>query len=185
MATIISICNSALLKLGADRITSLTENRRGAILCNEQYDKMRQEVLRAHPWNFAIARVTIAPLVAVPEFEFTAQFQLPIDCLRVLNAEDKTLDFKIEGRVVLANVSELKIKYIKDITDASIFDPCFSEALAARLAADLAFPLVQSNTLHEQMLGYYDRLLRQARTTDGQEGRFDKLIFDTFLNARL
>lgn len=185
MATIISICNSALLKLGADRITSLLENRRGAILCNEQYDKMRQEVLRAHPWNFATARITIAPLVAAPVFEYDRQFQLPIDCLRVLGTDDKILDFKIEGRVVLANVTELKIKYIKDITDASLFDACFSEALAARLAADLAYPLVQSNTLHEQMMAYYDRLLRQARTIDGQEGRFDKLISDTFLNARL
>lgn len=185
MATEIGICNSALLKLGADRITSLSENRRPAILCNEQYPKMRQEVLADHPWNFALKRVELATLDTTPAFEFDYALQLPADCLRVLKLDHPTLDFRVEGRSLLVNETSVNIKYIYDVTDASVFSPLFAEALAARLAADLAYPLVQSNTLHEQMMVYYEKLLRKAKAADAQEGKAEPLMYNTFLNARL
>lgn len=52
----VEICNSALQKLGAEDITSLSDNTRRAQLCNRQYNKIRKKLLRSHPWNFAIKR---------------------------------------------------------------------------------------------------------------------------------
>ncbi len=115
----VQICNAALLKLGAERINSLTENNKRARLCNERYDSLRKEVLRAHPWNFAIRRADIPKLTTKPEYEYAAEYQLPNDCLRVLETEaDKsnpsgdilgpsTTKFKIEGRKLLTNASSL------------------------------------------------------------------------------
>ena len=48
----VSICNSALIKLGASRIASLTEDSKEAKLCYEQYPILRDEVQASHPWNF-------------------------------------------------------------------------------------------------------------------------------------
>jgi len=183
----LKICNSALIKIGVNRITALTETNKAAILCNEQYDKMRRACLREHPWNFAIRRVELATLSATPAFEYLYAFLLPTDVIRVLppsSVEVATCKYKIEGRDILTNESTLKIKYIADVTDASQFDDSFAEALATRLAADLAYSLVQSNTLATQMLAYYEKVLSLARTADAQEGTPDELMEDVFINAR-
>lgn len=58
----VEICNSALAKLGAESITSLSDTTRRAVLCNRQYDKIRKKMLRMHPWNFAIKRVWLSPI---------------------------------------------------------------------------------------------------------------------------
>jgi len=52
-----AICNSALLKIGASTIVSLSDSSVEAEACNEQYTKLRDELLRSHPWNFAMKRV--------------------------------------------------------------------------------------------------------------------------------
>ena len=42
----VAICNSALIKIGAAEITSLSDVNKRAQLCNEQYSKLRDELLR-------------------------------------------------------------------------------------------------------------------------------------------
>lgn len=179
----LKIANSALIKLGVNRLTALTEQNKAAILINEQYDKMRRNVLRDHPWNFAIARTSLALLASAPEWEYAYQFQLPIDCLRVLTFSEDC-DWRIEGRYLLSNSGVAKIKYIKDVTDHSLFDDSFAEALSWKIAADLAFPLVQSQTLAQQMMDEYKKSLAQARTMNAQEGTPPNLVDDIFLNVR-
>lgn len=48
------IVNLALVRIGAKRITSLTDGSRNANEANAIYALVRDEVLRAHEWNFAI-----------------------------------------------------------------------------------------------------------------------------------
>jgi len=55
-ATVEAICNSALIKIGAAVIVSITDTNKRAQLCNEQYTKLRDDLMRSHPWNFARAR---------------------------------------------------------------------------------------------------------------------------------
>lgn len=109
MASEVEICNSALIKLGDDTITSLTDDSKRARLCNAQFARLRDEVLRAHPWNFAIRRASLAKLSQAPAFEFAAAFRLPEDpyCLRVLLLFDGSAPqgisrhrWKIEGRTL-------------------------------------------------------------------------------------
>lgn len=56
-ATNEDIANSALSKLGADEIVSLSsDTSRRAKLANRQFAKTRSKLLRSHPWNFAMKR---------------------------------------------------------------------------------------------------------------------------------
>ena len=89
MATEVSICANALRRLGDDPITSLTDDTERARLCNAFYAPARDLVLRAHPWNFAITRATLAQLSDTPAFEYSYQYALPTSplCLRVLQME--------------------------------------------------------------------------------------------------
>ena len=60
MASVVGICNRALEKLGGGYIAALTEASKEARALNRAYDYVRDAVLRAHPWNFAIKRASLA-----------------------------------------------------------------------------------------------------------------------------
>ena len=149
MASEVQICNRALQKLGSDSITSLADATEPARECNRAYFDVRDAELRDHNWNFAITRVQLAALATGPVWGFDKQFQLPADCLRVIevNGLNDPGAWTVEGRMLLANAAApLDVRYVKRETDAGLFDPLFAEALASRLAAELAEPLTQSNT---------------------------------------
>lgn len=78
------ICNLALTSIGASMISSLDEGTKAADLCTLHYPRCRRALLRAHPWNFAIARVTLALSSTTPNHEFGYQHALPADCLKVI-----------------------------------------------------------------------------------------------------
>lgn len=182
----VQICNSALIKIGADRIISLDDDNKRAQYCKEQYPKLRDELLRAHPWNFAIKRKELGQLATTPEFEFTYEYQLPTDCLRVLKTSLPNVEeYSIEGRKLLSTSQEVSIKYISQVTDTSLFDKGFEEVLAFRLAADLAYGLVQNAALQGALFDEYQVQLSLARSYDAQEGFSDNQIeADTWLNSR-
>ena len=81
----VEICNIALTALGANNIMDLTENTEEARKCNVLFENLRDEMLEAHLWNFAIKRTGDLALSSTsPLWEFNNKFQLPTDCLRVL-----------------------------------------------------------------------------------------------------
>ena len=191
MATEVSICSNALRRLGDDPITSLTDDTERARLCNSLYAPARDAVLRSHPWNFAITRATLAQLSTTPAYEYAYQYSLPTDpyCLRVLSMEYQDYVFKIEhlagtGRVLLTDESTAKILYIARVSDTAQFDSLFVDALTAKLAADLSYPVTNSTSLQLQMHKLYELKLSEARSIDGQEGFIDDLVSDTFTDFR-
>ncbi len=178
------IANSALMKLGADRIVSLNDDTREARLLKEQYGKVRDDLLRSHPWNFAIERISLAALTTEPAFGFTYEFQLPTDCLRVLEIEDMDSEWQKEGTKIRADISPLYIKYVKRITEVGKFDANFCEVLALKLAADIAYAVTQNASLKKQLNDEYEQKLRTARSFDGQEGGVRTVYARKWLNAR-
>jgi len=184
-----SIVNLALTKLDAARITSIDDESETARKASDIYAKLRDAVLRAHPWNFACDRVKLALLADTPAFEYSYQFQLPTNCLRVIGAYNSDggviEDYKIEGKKLLCNYDDVFIKYIKRITDANQYDANFIDAFATRLAADLAYPITHLTTLGKTMLDAYSGLLAIAKSIDGQESSSTELQGeDEFLEAR-
>lgn len=172
MASVVDICNSALNMIGASNILSLTEDSKAGRICNQRYAFVRDATFRAHPWNCLIRRVTIAADTTAPEFDFNYQYTLPTDpyCLRVLRLEDPDTVHKIEGRKIVTNESTLKLMYVARIEDPNEYDQLLIETLAARLAADISYALVNSTTLMTQMQTMYEGKLKEARFVDATEG---------------
>ncbi|KKN01516.1 hypothetical protein LCGC14_1127040 [marine sediment metagenome] len=56
-ASVVEICNKALLELGEESITLLTDNNKRAEKCNLVYDDIRDSLMSMHPWKFALRRV--------------------------------------------------------------------------------------------------------------------------------
>ena len=173
------------------RIDNISDNTKAAKLCNDQYDRLRREVLRSHPWNFAITWISLAATVNNPvSDDYDYEFIIPSDVLRVLQT-DITDDLgwevgnNVDGnKVIFCNNSSLKIKYIKDITNTTRFPPDFEEVLAFRMAADMAYSLVQSRAVQDQMFTYYGATLARAMSFDAQEKGQDEITADEFTNIR-
>jgi len=181
----VSICNGGLIGIGEDTITSLTEDTKPARLCNQRYEQLRNSVLRAAKWNFALKRVQLAKLPTTPTFEFSSEFQLPADCLRVLHTDDLYEVYRIEGGVLLSNRSSVMIKYIREITDPTRFDAQFTEALSARIGMALARPLTDSKTIEAAAIALYNDLVTDAKASDSQEnGSIEVFEADAWINAR-
>lgn len=196
MASVTDICNLALTRIGHGQISSLDEDSKGADLCSLHYPICRDAVLRAHPWNFAIRRATLAQSGTTPNHEFDYYHVLPSDCLKVIrtNWEADGLsstavygfpgingyaggatEYRIEnvsgvGRCIATNEDVVKIEYIAQITDTSQFDSLFVDLLAQRLAAEISVAFTDTQTMTKAMWDIYQSKLGEARTTDAQEG---------------
>ena len=186
MATsVVQIVNNALIKIGANAIISLTEDSEAARAANVMYEQVRDATIRDHIWNFAVARVELAQSVETPAFRFAFQYQLPSNCLRVLQMEDVNMVYKIEGRKLLTDEGTAKIMYLGKVTDVNEYDSMFVEALSARLAAELAITLAESNSLYQNMMEMYRFKIADARSADAQESGYSEVIADTWLDSRI
>lgn len=188
----VEICNLALTRIGHVTIASLTESSKAATLCNLHYHPTRKSTLRAHPWNFAIRRATLALSATTPNHEFTYRHALPTDCLKVIRTSWETSEgvsgaavygfpgvhgyagepvpYTIEGRYLLCNEDTAKIEYIADITDTTTFDELFTDVLAQRIAAEICLALTDNATAAKSMWDVYATKLAEARTVDATEG---------------
>ena len=184
MASIVDICNRALSKLGQIRITSLTDNNKAAKACNHAYEYVRDAVLRDHVWNCTMTRAQLAPLSTTPSFGFDYQYQQPGDCIKVVEV-DTSYPWTVEGRAILTDQGPtLDIRYQKREEDPNQYDPLLLEALAAKLAYELAEELTQSNSKKDEAMRDYMTLLNQAKLRDAQEQSPAELHEDDWINAR-
>lgn len=170
MASQVEITNLALISLGMEPITGIDDTTKEARYAKTLFPLVKKRVLRSHPWNVAIKRASLAALSSTPVFEYTYQFQLPSDCIRLLEVYQND-DWKLEGNVVLtSNGGPLYIKYIYDITHYDSLDESLVYAIAAALAVDLCMALQQNANQRQVMMEEYEMRLREARGVDAKAG---------------
>ena len=185
MASNVEICNNALYMLGAQAILALTDDNERARLCNGRFVYNRDSLLRSYNWNFAMKRATLARSTTEPEWEYDYLYTLPTNplCLRVVSMEED-YKYKIEGRYIATDATTCNILYIGQITDPNEMDTMFREALSARIAADICYPLTGNSSQQDLMLKLAEQKLRLARSTDAQEGSPEVFTTDTFVDSR-
>ena len=190
-----TIANLALARLGNSTITDITEDTEVARACQLLYEPTRRELLRSHRWNFAQKRATLTQLDDAPAFGWDHAYQLPSDYIRVCEVGESehgdviSERFIVEGQQLLTNADEVKLVYVYDCTNVSIFDPLFVEAFAVKMAVKLCDTLRGSSSQAEKLAVEYDRLTGPiARRIDSNEGRRRKgpiTRSSEFVRARL
>lgn len=183
MASEITICSNALLQLGSQPIAAFDEGTDNSLLCANLWEQTRDGVLRAHPWNCATKRLSLAPSATAPIYGFNFAFDVPGDFLRLMEA-DTGYNYKVEGRQILADENPLLIKYIWRNEAVPSYDTLLIEALTAAMKAALAYPITKSTTKESETLALYLERLRLARAIDGQEGTPDAIGDSQTINAR-
>jgi hypothetical protein len=196
----VDICNAALIKLGADTINALNENNVRARTMSARYADVRDAELRRRRWKFSIKRASLAALSAAPAADYDRQFQLPVDYLRLIEGGDiaETADlsdfrsgagaalYSIEGKKLLTNLSApLNIRYIAKITDVSLFDSAFGEALASRLAYECCEKITQSDSKRSLAMDDYRLALSEARRANAIERPSESPADDSWVAARI
>ncbi|CAB3644014.1 hypothetical protein [Trinickia soli] len=183
MASQTEVCNRALTKIGAARITGILDNSKGARVMNALWDTVRKAELRRKIWQFATVRTTLPAITPAPAWGYNNAFQLPSDFLRLVQVNDTfavpgLTDYRdqddsayvIEGNQLLTVFNApLKIRYIKDVPDTGVWDALFVEAIAAKLAYEACEEITQSNTKKQTAQQDYTAALRDAVATGAIE----------------
>ncbi|MEN3260093.1 hypothetical protein AAH678_15295 [Sodalis endosymbiont of Spalangia cameroni] len=177
MSSSVSICSNALLALGAHPINSFDEATPHARLCANIYPSVRNNLLRAHPWHCAIKRVVLSPVSTAPAFGFGYQFPLPADLIRVLSVGERYDDipYRIEGKRLLANVQEVRLRYIFRSEDESTWDVALVNVAEVTMQAKLAYAVTGSASLRDSLTQEAAFLLQQAKSINGQEDPPERL----------
>lgn len=187
--SVVSICNRALQKLGASRITAIDESSKNARACNNCYESLRDALLRAHAWNFATTRASLAAESPAPTWGRANSFPLPSDCLKLLDPypEDNlaTRDHQIENGKILTNDADpLYIRYTAQITDPVVMDSLFREALATLMAVEMCEEITQSNTKKRELKDDYKSVVAEARRANAFENPAAMPPEDDWITAR-
>jgi hypothetical protein len=194
VTTAVQICSNALLSLGAQPINSFDDAGIGsdpgidrARLCANLYPGTRDDLLRSHPWNCAVSRVILAPEVTAPAFDWAYAFLLPADWLRTLQVGyyGRELDYKHEGRRLLADTNVLPLRYVFRNEDESTWDAMLIELMELRMAWKLAYAITGSTTERDSRRDEYMKAAMRARNVDGQGEPPETMGDFALLNARL
>lgn len=179
-ASAVEVVNLALVSLGLQPISALADDSDRARAASRLYETTRDELLRSANWNFAQTRAELAQLMPNPEWGDLYAYQLPADCLMVLETNlDTDEPWRIEGRTLVTGAGSVSILYVARVTDPAQWDAGFTQAVVDRLAFRLSYPLTRNATLSDALFRQSEESLKRARSRDGQEGRHLKKFIST------
>lgn len=142
MAAYVDVVNLCASKLGEDdQLRSPDDDTHIGRSVKAVWNIVRRATLRAHTWNFARTRKSIPSDAAASIVGGDYAYPLPSDYIRMVDLIDycdiKT--FNIESQNILFHASgPLRIRYIRDVVETAYWDDLFVEAMASRLAFQVA-----------------------------------------------
>ena len=101
--------------------------------------------------------------------------------------------FRVEGRKILSDEATINLIYVGRVTDVTQYDTLLAETLVAKLASELAYPIIGSVSLAQNMFALYEQKLKEARFIDASEGTpasitsvtaAGSIEADTFISSR-
>lgn len=199
MASQTEIANITLQMLGEDEITGITENNKRARAIKACYNSVLDLTIRSYNWNFAMKRDSIAAYVASPAFGYGKQFQLPGDCLRVVQVGEtrpvyglddyptgQEMPYQVEGRIIATDLeAPLPLRYLYRVTDSNQFDASFIFVFAVNMAMQCCKQLTGSNTLKESLREDRKRFVREAKLMDAIENPPEPGAANSWTMARI
>lgn len=174
MASDVDIVNRALQRIGSRRIGNLaTDTSREAIESRTLYPLVRDAELRMNCWRFSIKRAQISNTGVAPLFGRSFQYPLPADYIRKCPLDPKLKpypdDVLFEGIYIMTDdPGPFHLRYVSNTVSPERYDPLFVEALAARLAMELAPILSQAETT--EMDRYENAYIFHVKSAKAQNG---------------
>jgi len=157
MASDVSICSKALLRLGASAISSFSEGSTGP-LCAEIFPELKLRILASHPWRFnTIKSGQLSRTLTDPPSQYKYVYQLPPDMLNGLprtvwdspvnqGGSSQFTNFNIFEDKLLTSAEQILIDYqIDRVPD--VFPAHVTNLTIYAMMAEIALPVTeQQNT---------------------------------------
>lgn len=183
------IANRALVKLGETIVTNIdTDSQKKATVLRNMWDVVRDSLLAAYPWNFAIVRDNIAESATAPGWGYTKAFPVPSDFLALLEIKDNP-DYKIENVggslcFVTNSGSPLYIRYIRRVDNTGEFNALFDESFSAKLAYEACEAITQSSTKKQVLGEEFKQSIKQAYANNAIQEPILIMQQDDWINSR-
>jgi hypothetical protein len=195
VAVEVDIANLALLRIGQlATIADMEEDTPQAEAVRSIFVHMRDAVLEAFMWPFATFRATLNVIASVDDdpddvnlrtgWAFT--YALPNLCLapRYIYpgtnnpGEGQEIPFTIEGddsrgKVLLTDYEDAELVYTKLVDTPARWSPMFRDALALRLAADLAMSVAKKPQLGLGLHQLFESWISRAAAAQANQSRKD------------
>jgi hypothetical protein len=169
------ICNRALGRLGTASIDTLDEGTRNAEYCQRFLPQAVEDVLGRYGFRFSRRRARLAPDAERPEFGWRRQFNLPVDCIRLIAVyggsgsvadETERVPYGVENGKILADAEELRIVYNFRPDDPDLMPSAVRNAVSVRLAGLLSTALTSNEQLIALLASEYPQALAIAESED-------------------
>lgn len=196
MASVIDICNAALVHIGeTPNISSIDppENSAFAQKCARFYPMARDETLETYNWSFARKRTALA-LLATNDSAYAYAYQMPADCLKprtllpvdygVEDEKGKGEDFLVEGDVLYSDAPSATLLYTFRQLAPTKFSPLFIEAVACKLGYYLAGAISKDEGTQRRMLQLWRLTVGQAAESNANVGKTTYNQKPSFITAR-
>jgi len=181
----VSICNQALIRIGAKIIANLnSDTSKEAKICNLVYDEALEELLTEFDWSFALYAVHLN-LVANDNFIslYPYVFQIPSDCLYIKEVIDDTLyigakkhlhnverlgiePYVIRGNRIETAYEGIVLRYIKKIDTPALMPAYFRQVLALFIAQKICTAITDNASMYEQIFVECRNKLLEAKLQD-------------------
>ena len=177
----LKLCNQALILLGSPgSVKSFTDATAEARAVAAWYDTVREEVLDARDWKFAMRTEDLSKSAsqagAGSGEKWAYRYDFPSTAIKLLRIEHATdeypppyeLDTLADGtRTILTDKDDAKAVYIKDEEVSTAFSPMFKEALTYALALKLGPSFNASPDLFAVLDQRYNKALGYVQTDQG------------------
>jgi hypothetical protein len=163
MASQIEIVSNAMILIGANPISSLTEGTEG-LVASALYENTYTALIASHSWRFATKQKQLSQLVDAPLKDFKYQYQLPSDMITMVRVQSNT-DYEIYGDKLYSDQTEIYIDYRYRL-DETLLPPYYTLTLQFLLAAQFAIPVTDNSKRAQVYEGLYEAQLKRAKYID-------------------
>ncbi|MFH2073964.1 MAG: hypothetical protein ABIJ57_01265, partial [Pseudomonadota bacterium] len=154
----LDVANLALQRIGVAPSSNLSGTDKASVAANRILADTRDEVQAMFPWNCIITREALASTTIGSTFSaFSYVHTLGLSCLRVLDVIDVTdsgaenVPYRREYRNLYTDLSAGYVRYLKQTTNITPWDPLMLTAIETRMASKLAVWLTGKTQLAQMM----------------------------------
>jgi len=189
--TKVDICSTALIMIGANTITSFSDDSTEANVCNTIYEDILKSALTRHRWRFATEQKQLSLLTSAPTGRYAYAYQLPTSPellqLITLTVNDIVIPYERYGDKVFLDNYGSSSSVICDYVyraDEGEFPPHFILALEYTLAGLFAGSIARDSGMIKQFADMAERQYLVAKNIDSAEKTTRKLDQSRFINLR-
>lgn len=168
----IALCSRALIRLGAQPITSFSDGTAESEIAGALFGVVRDSLLSAYGWSFALGQANLSLLESPPLADYQYAFQLPADFLRAMSAgaggRGRGLNYRITRNVLHTNAESATLTYIFRPSEEE-FPPYFNAVLISKLSAEFCIPVTENTSRAETLTRMADLEFQRARQIDAQQ----------------